>query len=258
MPDVLVAGGGPTGLLAAFELERAGLDVLVLERDAQPTRQSKALGLQPRSIEALEDRGLLAAVEPHVEARLPAGHFGVPDPDAAAVREFVTGLLAVPDARRAIALELSGIGITYPDTTGRAIDVPVALDGRAVLAGASLPAGWTDHVETRDGTKPQLVRPDGYVAWAGDRAWTRRCTGGSAAGRRRDGLSLVISTVVDIYTNCDRPSSVAAKKTPGLMAPGSFHSSPSTSGPAAQYCSPDSTRSPAPHSRNPEEPDVRR
>jgi 2-polyprenyl-6-methoxyphenol hydroxylase-like FAD-dependent oxidoreductase len=51
MPDVLVAGGGPAGLMTAFELERAGLDVLVLERDARPTTQSKALALQPRSIE---------------------------------------------------------------------------------------------------------------------------------------------------------------------------------------------------------------
>ena len=427
MPDVLVAGGGPTGLLAAYELERAGLDVLVLERDAEPATQSKALGLQPRSVEVLADRGLLDAIEPYVEARLPAGHFsgipidytdlptrfpyqlgveqayvaaaiearlhtpvsrgaaitaveqdgegvtvtaggrdhragwlvaadgghstvrtllgaafpgtdarislvvadltlakkpagladgwelpssgsgfllplsggrhrvvvggeeqqrlgrdapvtadelqraltaahgpgievgevlwasrfgdaarqleryrhgrvlfagdaahihlpvggqglnlglqdavnlgwklaarirghasdglldsyhderhpiaarvlvstraqgalGVPHPDASAVREIVTGLLAVPEARRAIALELSGIGITYPGTIGRACGVPVAPDGRAVLVGASLPTGWADRVEARDGTEPRLVRPDGYVVWAG-------------------------------------------------------------------------------------------
>jgi hypothetical protein len=44
-------------------------------------------------------------------------------------------------------------------------DVPV--DGRAVLVGTSPPPGWADRVETRDGTEPLLVRPDGYVAWAG-------------------------------------------------------------------------------------------
>ncbi|MEU8634260.1 FAD-dependent oxidoreductase [Amycolatopsis sp. NPDC048633] len=426
MPDVLVAGGGPTGLLTAFELERAGLDVLVLERDARPTTQSKALGLQPRSVEVLADRGLLAAIEPHVQAKLPAGHFsglpidytdlptpfpyqlgveqahvaaaiearlrtpvlrdaavtavaqddegvtvtaggrdhragwlvaadggrstvrtllgaafpgtsarislvvaditlsakpagladawalpssgsgyllplsggryrtivfgeeqqrlgreepvtagelqraltavhgpeikvgevrwasrfgdaarqleryrhnrvlfagdaahihlpvggqglnlglqdavnlgwklaatvrgtapdglldsyhderhpvaarvllstraqavlGVPDPDAAAVREIVTGLLAVPEARRAVALEISGIGLTHPGVSGRAA-VPAPPDGRAVLIGAALPPGWADRVETRSGDEPRLVRPDGYVVWAG-------------------------------------------------------------------------------------------
>ncbi|GAA4484955.1 FAD-dependent monooxygenase [Actinoallomurus oryzae] len=444
MPDVLVAGGGPTGLLTAFELERAGLDVLVLERDARPTTQSKALALQPRSIEVLHERGLLAAVEAHAEARVPAGHFsgipidyadlptrfpyqlgveqayvaaaiearlrlpvlrdaavtaveqdgegvtvtaggrrhragwlvaadgghstvrrllgaafpgtsarislvvadltlarkpagladdwqlpsggsgfllplsggryravvggeeqqrlgrdapvtademqrgltdahgpgievgevlwasrfgdaarqleryrhgrvlfagdaahihlpvggqglnlglqdavnlgwklaaqvrghaadglldsyhderhpiaarvllstraqgvlGVPIPDAAAVREIVTGLLAVPEARRAVAFELSGIGITYPGIVGRAADVPVAPDGRAVLVGASPPVGWAGRVEARDGTEPRLIRPDGYVAWAGgpglDAALRRWCGPSSA------------------------------------------------------------------------------
>jgi 2-polyprenyl-6-methoxyphenol hydroxylase-like FAD-dependent oxidoreductase len=54
MPDVLVAGGGPAGLSAAFELGRGGLDVLVVERrETRPTTQSKALGLRPRSVEVL-------------------------------------------------------------------------------------------------------------------------------------------------------------------------------------------------------------
>jgi hypothetical protein len=60
-------------------------------------------------------------------------------------------------------LELSGLG--YPDTVGRATDVPAVPDGRAVLVGAPLPAGWADRVETRDGPEPRLVRPDGYVTW---------------------------------------------------------------------------------------------
>ncbi|KDN21156.1 FAD-dependent oxidoreductase [Amycolatopsis rifamycinica] len=427
MPDVLVAGAGPTGLLTAFELERAGAEVLVLERDAGPATQSKALGLQPRSVEVLADRGLLAAIEPHVRAKLPAGHFsgvpidyrdlptrfpyqlgveqahvaaaiearlrtpvlrgaavtavvqddegvtvtaggrehragwlvaadgghsavrtllgaafpgrparvslvvadvtlaakpaglaedwqlpssgsgyllplsdgryrtivfgeeqqrlgrdapvtagevqraltaahgpeirvgdvlwasrfgdasrqleryrhgrvlfagdaahihlpvggqglnlglqdavnlgwklaatvrgtapdglldsyhderhpvaarvlvstraqavlGVPDPDAAAVRAVVTELLAVPEARRAVAAELSGLGVTYPGIAGRATDVPASADGRAVLVGAAVPAGWAGRVEGREGAAPRLVRPDGYVAWDG-------------------------------------------------------------------------------------------
>jgi hypothetical protein len=86
---------------------------------------------------------------------------------ASAVREIVTGLLAVPEARHAVALELSGIGITYPEVSGRAVDVSAALDGRAVLVGAPAPAGWRDRIEARDGGDPRLVRPDGYVAWAG-------------------------------------------------------------------------------------------
>jgi hypothetical protein len=109
---------------------------------------------------------------------------GVPDPNVAALRQVVTGLLTTPDAHRAIALEISGIGIAYPGTTGRATGIPAAPDGRAILIGAPLPEGWADRVETRDGTEPRLVRPDGYLAWSGGPGLTealRRWFGTEAA-----------------------------------------------------------------------------
>lgn len=57
--DVVVAGGGPTGLWLACELALAGVRVTVLEQLAEPTGLSKALGLQARSMEMLEYRGIL-------------------------------------------------------------------------------------------------------------------------------------------------------------------------------------------------------
>ncbi|EST18499.1 rifampin monooxygenase [Streptomyces roseochromogenus] len=59
MIDVIVVGGGPTGLMLAAELRLHGVHVLVLERDAEPTRQVRALGLHVRSIEVMDQRGLL-------------------------------------------------------------------------------------------------------------------------------------------------------------------------------------------------------
>jgi 2-polyprenyl-6-methoxyphenol hydroxylase-like FAD-dependent oxidoreductase len=59
MPDVIVAGGGPTGLMLASELRRHGVDVLVLERDAEPTKVVRSRGLHARSIEIMDQRGLL-------------------------------------------------------------------------------------------------------------------------------------------------------------------------------------------------------
>ncbi len=56
---VVVAGGGPTGLWLACELALAGVRVTVLEQLAEPTGLSKALGLQARSMEMLEYRGIL-------------------------------------------------------------------------------------------------------------------------------------------------------------------------------------------------------
>jgi 2-polyprenyl-6-methoxyphenol hydroxylase-like FAD-dependent oxidoreductase len=59
MIDVIVVGGGPTGLMLAAELRLNDVNVLVLERDTEPTRQVRALGLHVRSIEVMDQRGLL-------------------------------------------------------------------------------------------------------------------------------------------------------------------------------------------------------
>ncbi|MFE3125110.1 rifampin monooxygenase [Streptomyces hydrogenans] len=57
--DVLVIGGGPTGLTLASELRLWGLTPLVLEKAAEPSGHSRALGLHVRSIEVMDQRGLL-------------------------------------------------------------------------------------------------------------------------------------------------------------------------------------------------------
>jgi len=52
-------GGGPTGLWLSCELALARVRVTVLEKLAEPTGLSKALGLQSRTMEMLEYRGIL-------------------------------------------------------------------------------------------------------------------------------------------------------------------------------------------------------
>jgi flavin-dependent dehydrogenase len=43
MIDVIVAGGGPTGLMLASELRLHGVHALVLERETEPTGHARAL-----------------------------------------------------------------------------------------------------------------------------------------------------------------------------------------------------------------------
>jgi rifampicin monooxygenase len=59
MIDVIVAGGGPTGVMLASELRLHGVHVVVLEKDAEPTKIERSLGLHARSVEVMDQRGLL-------------------------------------------------------------------------------------------------------------------------------------------------------------------------------------------------------
>ncbi|WKG12606.1 rifampin monooxygenase [Nocardia sp. PE-7] len=59
MIDVIVAGGGPTGMMLAAELRLHGVRVVLLEKDAEPTKIVRSLGLHARSIEIMDQRGLL-------------------------------------------------------------------------------------------------------------------------------------------------------------------------------------------------------
>jgi 2-polyprenyl-6-methoxyphenol hydroxylase-like FAD-dependent oxidoreductase len=59
MIDVIVAGGGPTGLMLASELRLHGVHALVLEKETEPGGQARALRLHVRSVEVMDQRGLL-------------------------------------------------------------------------------------------------------------------------------------------------------------------------------------------------------
>jgi len=57
-PQVLIAGAGPTGMTAAIELKRLGMDVRVIDKSDHMARYSQALVLQARTLEQLQRYGL--------------------------------------------------------------------------------------------------------------------------------------------------------------------------------------------------------
>ncbi|TGB01415.1 FAD-binding protein [Halobacillus salinus] len=56
--DVLIIGAGPAGLMAANMLQKQGVDFICLEKRAEPSQLSKALGIQARSLELFELLGV--------------------------------------------------------------------------------------------------------------------------------------------------------------------------------------------------------
>ncbi|MET8977855.1 FAD-dependent monooxygenase [Streptomyces sp. NPDC004539] len=57
--DVLVIGAGPTGLTLGIDLARRGVDAVIVEKGAALSPGSRGKGLQPRTLEVLQDLGVL-------------------------------------------------------------------------------------------------------------------------------------------------------------------------------------------------------
>ncbi|WP_433412306.1 rifampin monooxygenase [Microtetraspora malaysiensis] len=97
MFDVIIAGGGPTGSMLAGELRLHDVHVLVLEKDAEPTRIARSLGLHVRSIEVMDQRGLLERFLAHGQKHALAGYFaGFAKPSPARLDTAHAYILGIP------------------------------------------------------------------------------------------------------------------------------------------------------------------
>lgn len=59
-PQALIAGAGPTGLAAALFLARRGVSVRLIDAASAPAATSKALGVNPRTLDLLAETGVAA------------------------------------------------------------------------------------------------------------------------------------------------------------------------------------------------------
>lgn len=99
MYDVTIIGGGPTGMMLASELRLHDVSVLVFEHDREPTSLVRSLGLHARSIEILDQRGLLERFLEHGTKYPGVGRFaGVDKPQPADLDTAHRYILGIPTA----------------------------------------------------------------------------------------------------------------------------------------------------------------
>ncbi|WP_086668502.1 rifampin monooxygenase [Lentzea kentuckyensis] len=113
MIDVIIAGGGPTGMMLAGELRLHGVNVVLLERDLEPTKVVRALGLHARSIEILDQRGLANLVlEPGTTHPLAGFFAGIDKPAPERLDTKYPHVLGLPQPiiERVLAEHATAIG----------------------------------------------------------------------------------------------------------------------------------------------------
>ncbi|WP_427921458.1 FAD-dependent monooxygenase [Streptomyces sp. cg40] len=122
--DVLIAGAGPTGLTLAIELARRGVGVRIVDAAPAPHRESRGKGLQPRTLEVLEDVGGTERVLATGTTRLPFRKYfdgrhvndtdpfadALPTPDAPYERGVLIGQWKVEQILRERLAEF-GVGV---------------------------------------------------------------------------------------------------------------------------------------------------
>ncbi|CAL9498292.1 FAD-dependent monooxygenase [Streptomyces sp. enrichment culture] len=170
--NVVVVGGGPTGMWLACELRLAGVPTVVLEQDADIDQHSRALTVHPRTIETLALRG--AHVDLLAEGgRIPSGHFAVLD-DRLDFRPLDTDFpftLTLPQARTTELLQTRAVALGADVRRGHRVTDCVATDGEVAVSVQGPDAAYVleaAYVVGCDGTR-SLVRERAGIDFDGTR-----------------------------------------------------------------------------------------
>jgi len=114
MPDVIVVGAGPTGLLLAGDLAANGVEVIVLERRLEESNLARAFAVHARTLEQLDARGLADRIVATGNAVDGLRLFGSVSVDLSRVPSRFPFLLVTPqyEVERALFERALGAGAT--------------------------------------------------------------------------------------------------------------------------------------------------
>ncbi|MGW0484587.1 FAD-dependent monooxygenase [Nonomuraea sp. NPDC003214] len=141
--EVVIAGGGPNGLMLACELSLGGVRPLVLERLPQPSDEPKANGLLGQVVRMLDHRGLCEPLSGSAEPPRPNSAyfmFGALGLDLSLLEHSPVHTLPVPQRRIEQVLEERAIELGVEIRRGHEL-TGLAQDGDAVTADVAGPDG---------------------------------------------------------------------------------------------------------------------
>lgn len=157
---ILIVGAGPTGLTAALELSRLGVPVRIVDKAARPSDTSRALAVQSRTLELLDQRGVAAEmVRLGNRARTAAIHDSGHRLATIELRRIPSRfnyvlLLSQAETERLLREELARQGVTVEREVE--LDSLTPLPSGGVRAGLRHASGGTEITET-----PWLICAEG-------------------------------------------------------------------------------------------------
>lgn len=240
--DVLIVGAGPTGLLLANELARHGVTPRIIDRAPAPATTSRALVVQPRTLEIFDDLGV---AEQAIAAGTAASRLTVTFADTTVDLDFAGQLTgpqnhtAYPEPRTLSQHDTERILTDLLSTQGIEIDRGVAL---------------TDLHQAGDSVTASLRHEDGSTESVRYQ-WIVGCDGAHSAVRKASGIPFSGDTYRDEFIMADAeldwklphgglygfpsPAGIfAAFSMPGTNRYRIFGNFPPVDGPGAEYSEP--------------------
>jgi 2-polyprenyl-6-methoxyphenol hydroxylase-like FAD-dependent oxidoreductase len=185
VPPVLIVGAGPTGLAAAMSLARAHVPVRLIDKAQQPDPHSRAIGIQARTLELLEQHRI-------VERFLELGH-----------RARTANLYS--NGHRLARLDFDPLQTRYPyllfleqSVTERLLTEHLATFGVQVERGVEL----TMFAQGSAGINATLQRADGRIETLHP-SYMIAADGAHSAIRHRLGMSFAGKTYEQTYLLAD-------------------------------------------------------